>query len=132
MNIFRGNIKTIQSQGNFSLVSIQCKHTVLKAILIGNPAELPDLAIGRSVKLMFKETEVILARNHISEISLVNQFLAIVTNIQVGEIMSRIILKHPDGEVAAVISSIALQKLNLSIDEKIYVMIETNEIMLSV
>ena len=131
MNSLRGNIIDIQVCDNISLVKIQCGDSVLSSIIIETPSTISYLREGNSINVLFKETEVIIAKKGEYEISLQNQLPCLIEHIKKGQLLSRIKLKFNNTEIRSIITSNAVNKLELEEGMEVLAMIKTNEIMLS-
>jgi molybdate transport system regulatory protein len=131
MNSIPGQIKSIQTSGELSLVTIDNGGIELTAIVIDTPESAPYLKAGTSVNMLFKETEVILSTENIANISLQNRFSGSIRDIHQGELLSKVTIDIPSGSVTSVITTVALNELKLSEGHDVTCMIKTNEIMLS-
>lgn len=131
MNTLSGKIIDIQVCESISLIKIQCGDSVLSSIIIETPSTVSYLREGNSINVLFKETEVIIAKKGKHEISLQNQLPCIIENIKKGQLLSRIIIKFNNDEIRSIITSNAVNKLELEEGMEIIAMIKTNEIMLS-
>lgn len=131
MNILLGNITEITTEGSLSLVKLKVKNAVLTSIVIDTPKTAPYLKIETEIKILFKETEVILAKNSTGIISLQNKIDCIVYSFEKGELLCKIILTFGDYKIASVITRNAFDQLNIQENAEITAMIKTNEISLS-
>lgn len=131
MNRLNGKIISIRVEEHLSLITIEAGGFTLKSIVIGTPVDTSYLEEGRSVKVLFKETEVIIGKSADSAISVQNKLPCVITNIESGSLLSRIHLKSPAGELTSLITSDAVRQLNLRNGEHVVAMVKTNEVMLS-
>ena len=60
MNILKGNIDRIKVSGDLSIVEVKVGELVFSIILIDTPESADFLKIKNEVRVIFKETEVIL------------------------------------------------------------------------
>jgi molybdopterin-binding protein len=130
MNILPGAIQNIQTHGNLTLVKVNVSGLVFTTIIIETPETVSYLKEGAKIKVMFKETEVIIGRNE-PVISLQNRIPAIITDINQGRLLSQITLQYLDHSIGSIITSSAVRQLQLSTGDEVVAMIKTNEIMLS-
>ncbi|MDH7447776.1 TOBE domain-containing protein [Aquimarina sp. 2201CG14-23] len=132
MNIFSGHISEIEVNGSLSMVSVQInKHIELKTIVVETPDTAAYLRKGNSVDILFKETEVIIAKQDNLLISIQNKIEGTIQEIEKGMLLSKLMVSTQIGEVIAILSTEAVDRLLLIEDEKVCVMIQTNEIMIS-
>ena len=131
MNILTGKITNLEVNGSLSLVSCLVNDLLFKAIVIETPATASYLKKENTIKLLFKETEVIMATGDTSNISLQNKITGTVINIEKGKLLSQIVINSAVGTITSVITSGAVEQLNIEIGKEVTAMIKTNEILLS-
>ena len=131
MNVFRGEIESIQSQGSLSLVTIQVETVPLSAIVIDTSDTVSYLQVNHPVQVIFKETEVILGTGNQKSISLQNKISGTVTAIESSDLLCRVTIQTSLGLVTSVITTRAVQQLQLEPNVEVVAMIKTNEVMLS-
>jgi len=131
MNRLSGKIQEIQSHEELSLVRVAVGSSLISTIVVDRPETLPALKIGVEVKVLFKETEVVIGRLGTEGISLRNQLPSTIVEIRKGELLSRISLRHQGAILISIITSASVEELGLCPDMEVLAMIKTNEIMLS-
>ncbi|MDT0642668.1 TOBE domain-containing protein [Zunongwangia sp. F363] len=131
MNILKGEISAIESSGSLSILDILVTGVQLKVIVVETPETASYLKTGKKMRLLFKETEVILSKNTLPYISIENQFPGRVLEIIKGELLSEVRIKSLGSEISAVISRKKLEEIQLKINSEVVVMMKSNEIMLS-
>ncbi|MDC6351992.1 TOBE domain-containing protein [Zeaxanthinibacter sp. PT1] len=131
MNKVKGVISGIEVSGSLSLVSVHCGNRVLKSIIIDTPDTLGYLVQGADVELLFKETEVVIAKPGPLDISLQNRIPATVFSISKGELLSSLILNSELGKLESIISTAAVTQLKLEPGKVVQAMVKLNEMMLS-
>jgi molybdate transport system regulatory protein len=131
MNTLLGNITEITTEGSLSLVKIKVQHTVFTSIVIDTPETAHYLKTGNSIKILFKETEVILAKKITGIISLQNKMDCIVDSFEKGTLLCKIILRFGTYTISSVITRTAFDQLGIEENDEITAMIKTNEISLS-
>ena len=131
MNELPGKITHIESVGNLCVLSIQVCLFEMKAIFLENPSQNHHLRVGSQIKLLFKETEVMVAQSGELKISLTNCLPCTLLEIQKGELMTRLYLKFENYTLSSLFLSAALDKLHLKINDKVYILIKSNEIMIA-
>lgn len=112
-------------------MNIQAGSNELTAIVIDTPETLPLLKLGNEVKAVFKETEVAIGLEQKHMISMQNQLSGTIMSIDESELLSKVVLQIETGEISSIITTKAVEALNLYIGDKAIALIKTNEIMLS-
>ena len=131
MNFIDGRISKINTSGQLSLVSVSAKDLTLTAVIIDTPETVDYLVLDRPIRVLFKETEVILATQGIQGIGLLNQIAGVVRQIEMEPLLSRIRISTSVGHIKAVVTSEAVRKLNLEVGLSVTALIKTNEMMLA-
>lgn len=132
MNRFEGHIASIEVDGVMSLVTVEVSGNLfLSCILIDTPESAPYLVIGQKVYILFKETEVVIGLEKTSGISLRNKIPAKVSEIKKGTLLSSLALECAAGKMHALISSQAVEELEIKKGTSVMAMIKLNELMLS-
>ncbi len=131
MNNLSGQIEQISTEGNLSLVQVNCEGTMLSAIVIETPKTAPYLRVGNHVNLVFKETEVVLGKGLHHQVSMQNKLPGKVVSVESGKLLSRLVLDTTAGQIISVITTNAVSNLSLKKGSEVMAMIKTNEIMLS-
>jgi len=131
MNSLIGKIESLDVYQNLTLVSIRVGDVLMKSIVIETPDTCSYLVKEKEVKVLFKETEVIIGKGNNIEISLQNRFDCIINKIEQGVLLSKLTLATQGTELFSIITTNAVNQLNLEINQRVLAMIKTNEIMLS-
>ncbi len=131
MNILAGKIRSIKTNGSLSLVEILINEDIFKSIIIETPESVPFLRDGEPINVMFKETEVSLAKDLAGIISLQNRIDCTVRQIEKGELLSKVILDYNGRTVISVITSGAAEQMNLREGDKVKALIKTNEVVIA-
>ena len=131
MNILPGKIYDFEVCEDLTLVKVQCNDQVLSSIIIESPETVSYLSKNSPIKVLFKETEVIIGKESDFEISLQNQLPCIITEIKKGMLLSRLSLSFGDHEIRSIITSNAVRNLKLAVGMSVLAMIKTNELMLA-
>src|SRR5680860_1297757 len=96
MNILSGNITGIQGSESISLVKIAVENTIFTSIIIDTPESNAYFKIGNAVKIYFKETEVIIAKNAPLNISIQNRIPCNIISMKLGEILTELHLRFEE------------------------------------
>lgn len=130
MNILPGTIRDLQVHGNLTLVKVAVSDITITSIVIETPETANYLKVGAPVKVMFKETEVIIGKSGV-DISLQNQIPVKLVSIEQGQLLCQLNMKYQEYTLCSIITSNAVNQLQLQPGVKVIAMIKTNEIMLS-
>lgn len=131
MNILIGKIEEIKVNGSLSLIHLRVEQTILSTIVIDTPKTTSYLQLGNTVKVIFKETEVIIGKGTDHTISLQNKLTGKIESIEPGELLSKLTLDTSAGKVTSIITTNAVNNLQLKKGSEVTAMIKTNELMLS-
>lgn len=131
MNTLKGEIAQITVSNHLSLVKVKTGVTYLFAIVIDTPETTNYLYDGNAVKVIFKETEVIIGKDFEHQVGVLNQIRGSVQSIVHGELLSKVRLDTEIGVVTAVSSTQALDGLGLKTGSDITALIRINDIMLA-
>ena len=131
MNILIGNITSIHGSESLSLVKIEVGGLMFTSIIIDTPESDVYFKIGNTVKVYFKETEVIIAKNELLNISIQNKIPCTIISMKLGEILTELHLRFEDFDIKSLITTNACKTLNLKNGDAVLALIKTNEISLS-
>jgi molybdate transport system regulatory protein len=131
MNILNGHIEDIEVNGELSLVKVKTGEVILSTILIDTPVTADFLITGHKVKVIFKETEVILGVGDMSGVSLRNKIMGKVIQIDSDNLLSKVSIQTGVGIITSIITSNAVRQLDIVKGQEVTAMIKTNEMMLS-
>ena len=111
MNTLAGTIAAIATEGNLSLVRI--RPTIKPSDLVS-----PSLSIAGvrflfegEVSMLFKETEVIIAKDFHGQISVQNKFGCIVKAIERGKLLAKVLFDYAGAEISSIITLNAVNTL---------------------
>jgi molybdopterin-binding protein len=130
MNRLNGIISNIEHNDSISLVDVSVESIVLSATLLETPSSASYLRIGAPVTLLFKETEVSLAKNLQGQLSLRNRIPANLLSIELGAILSAVTLQCFENKLVSVITTRAVKQLNLNAGDMVEALVKANEIAL--
>jgi len=131
MNILKGYIEGIKVNGDLSIVHVNVAGFIFSTIVIDTPKTASFLKVKNDVKIIFKETEVIIGVGDMSGISLRNKMVGTVTRIDADILLSKLIMKTEIGEISSIITSNAVKQLKIKLGMEVTAMVKTNEIILS-
>ena len=131
MNKLTGKIIAIDSNQSMSLVDVDVGDAVFSATLLETPETAAYLRVGQRVSVLFKETEVSLAKNLSGLISLRNRFAVTVLRITRGAILSEVTLAFGDETLVSVITTRGVDRLQLVSGDPCEALVKANEMVLS-
>ncbi len=114
-----------------SLVDVAVGEDVFSATLLETPDSAPYLKVGHPVKLLFKETEVSLAKNLTGLISLRNRLSVTVLDIQRGAIMSTVSLDYRGEKLVSAVTTRSIERLQLVSGDNVEALVKANEMVIA-
>jgi|SRR5665647_149068 len=130
MNKLTGIITQIQQSGAIMLVDVTVDGHGFSALLIESATHPKWLQTGNTIDLVFKETEVSLAKNLSGVISLRNRMKCKVIGIERGGLLSKISMNFQNQIITSAITTRAVDALRLTIGEEVEALVKSNEISL--
>ena len=118
-------IKKINSADNLNIVEFDFLGNSLKMMSLGLNS---NIQIGIKVQLSVKPTNISIAKNFTGEISLSNQLVAIIQNIENGELLSSISLKIDDFLLESIITVESSKRMNLQIGDEVIILIKASNL----
>jgi molybdopterin-binding protein len=134
MNTFTGEIAAITTEHNISLVKVLAAGQLFYSIILDTPDTSPWLKTGAPIRLLFKETEVMIALPASTplQISVRNQLPCHISSIISGTILCELTLTLPAGpKIRSIITRAACDALSLKENDRIIALIKTNEVSLA-
>lgn len=131
MNILKGHIQEISVNGDLSIVRVNVEGSLFSTIVIDTPETASFLKLNNEVKIIFKETEVIIGIGDMSGISLRNKIVGTVSRIDADILLSKLTLTTALGEISSIITSNAVAQLKIKLGMEVTAMVKTNELILS-
>lgn len=131
MNTLVGKISEIKTEGSLSLVKVMVQNCPITSIVIETPETADYLVIGNNIKILFKETEVVLAKAFSGTISLQNKLDCSVHAFEKGKLLCKVILNFQNTKIISVITRNAFDQLEIQENDLVQAMIKTNEISLA-
>jgi molybdate transport system regulatory protein len=128
MNRLPGTITAIESNGHLSLVDVAAGRDVFTAMLLETPETTPHLRVGARVAVLFKETEVSLAKDLSGRISLRNRVPCTVRSIREGDILCEVALDRDGQSLTSIITTRAVRRLELREGDAVEALIKANEV----
>jgi molybdopterin-binding protein len=130
MNKLPGIIKHVQKSGGILLVDADMEGNNFSALIIESPDHSNWLSVGNSIFIIFKETEVSLAKDLSGRISLRNRMNCKVLNISRGDLLSTIQLQFNKYIITSAITTRAVNSLQLVVGDDVEALVKANEVSL--
>ncbi|MDD4329032.1 MAG: TOBE domain-containing protein [Aliarcobacter sp.] len=118
-------IKKINSIDNLNIVEFDFHGLTLKMMSLDLNT---DVQIGKKVKLSVKPTNISIAKNLIGEISLSNQIVATIENLENGQLLSSVSLKVHNTLLESIITVDSSKRMNLQIGEVVTILIKASNL----
>jgi molybdate transport system regulatory protein len=131
MNSLQGRIESMQTENHLSLVNVKVDAHFFSAIVIDTPVTANYLEPGRQVNLLFKETEVVIAKSFMGGISMQNKFPGTVKSLEMGKLLCRVIVNYNNHDIVSLITTNAANQLELAAGDEVTAFVKTNEISLT-
>lgn len=130
MNKLRGRIIRVESNDHVSLVDVDVSGDHFTATLLETPEDAPYLKVGNKVDVLFKETEVSLAKGLAGLISLRNRVLTTVKLVRSGVILSEVVLDYRGQTISSIITSGSIKRLDIKPGDEVEALVKANEVTL--
>ena len=130
MNKLPGIITRIQQSGAILLVDVEVEQQMFSALLIESVQQPEWLVSGNNVDVVFKETEVSLAKNFSGQISMRNRMKCSVQAIDRGDLLSKIKLNFKNFTISSAITTRSVDSLILEIGDEVEALVKANEVSL--
>jgi len=127
MNRLSGRISAVEVAGSIALVEVTVGTRRYTATLVGVGDDINAWRVDRPVTLLFKETEVSLAKNLSGLISMRNRIQAVVTGIERGQLLTKVLLDAEGHTIASVITTKSSFTLQLEIGDEVEGLVKANE-----
>jgi molybdate transport system regulatory protein len=131
MNRLPGVITAIEFNDHLSLVDVAVGEDAFTAMLMETPQNAPYLRAGNTVDVLFKATEVSLAKNLSGRISLRNRIKGTVKQIRRGDILCEVTLDYQGRRVTSIVTTRAVQRLELQEGDEVEALVKANEVSLT-
>lgn len=127
MNRLPGHISGIEAAGGIALVEVAVGRHRFTATLVGATEELATWRPAMPVTLLFKETEVSIAKNLSGLLSMRNRLPAAVTAIERGRLLSKVTLEMDGHVLTSVITTGSVHALGLAVGDAVEGLVKANE-----
>ncbi|WP_456403176.1 hypothetical protein [Persephonella sp.] len=133
MNEISGEIYSINSDHLLSELTVKTEIGNFFIVLLETPKTADYLKIGKSVNLLFKETEVEIFKNcSFLEKRFLNLFSGSIVSINRGKVLSKISIKSGNYQFESIILDRSVDMQELKVNDNISFHIKPNEITVEV
>lgn len=130
MNKLKGKIIGIESSANISIIRVDVDGDKFSSIVLEGAKGPSNYAVKDPVTILFKETEVGLAKDLTGMISLRNRFRSVITKIDKGPILAKVTMDYKGHVIESVISAQSVIDMKLKTGEEVEWLVKTNEVTL--
>ena len=130
MNKLNGFIKEVTVSPYMALIQVEHMGDFFTAAIQETPVGAARFKKDIEVTLIFKETEVLLAKGLSGKISLRNRAFAFVKSIETAGVLTRVTLDYKGQRIASVITTPGVIYLDIKVGDEIEWLIKANEVSL--
>lgn len=131
MNRLSGTITALETEGEISLVEMDVHGCRLTSLVLESERSADYLAPGKSINVLFKESEVSLALGACLDLSIRNRLPCSIRGITGGRILSHVDLEFGPYTLHSLITTQALRELGLKAGMPVYALIKSTEVSLA-
>ena len=95
--------------------------------MLGDGEAVANWRVGDAVALLFKETEVAIAKNLSGMISLRNRLKGVVTGVERGQVLCKVIFEVDSRSISSIITTRSCKLLQLAVGDEIEGLVKANE-----
>jgi molybdate transport system regulatory protein len=128
MNRLEAKILRVQSSQHISLVSLEAQGDEFSCVVIETPETADYLEAGKRVHILFKETEVAIAKGLKGGISLRNRLAATIKTIHKGRVLTELVLDYKGLDIGAIVTSRSADELRLAVGDQVLGLVKANEV----
>ncbi len=128
MNAIRGIVNRVDETKNMSIIEMNYKDQMVTSIILESLDKNIYVKVGKEICLVFKETELALAKNFKGVLSFRNQFDSRVMKIKKGKLLSEVSLDFKGTKLSSIITTNSFNKLKLEVGDNVKALIKANEI----
>lgn len=128
MNKLTAIIQGVQVSPYMAVISAIHQGDVFSAAIQETAAGAMRFKEGQKVTLVFKETEVFLAKGLAGKISIRNRGQAVVKSVETAGVLTRVAMDYKGGRIAAVITAQGALSLDIKPGDHIEWLVKANEV----
>ena len=130
MNTLLGKIVDIQSSDRISLINVDVEGDIFSSIVLEGKKAPLNYRLKDKVNILFKETEVGIAKDLSGLISLRNRFKAQIKKVELGTILTKLTLSYKARLIESIISTKSAKDMKLKEGDPVEWLVKTNEVSL--
>jgi molybdopterin-binding protein len=127
MNTIKGTVISVNSANGVSEVEVKTPLGSIYAVVLESPEEAEFVKQNKQVKCIFKETEVLLLREKVSQINL---FEGTIKSLEKGSLLSMLVVDCRGQEIRVMLTSRQVDTLGLSQGTKVYMLLSPMHVVL--
>jgi molybdopterin-binding protein len=120
MNTIKGIVVAVNSTNGLCEVEVKTPLGNIYAVVLESPGEAEFVKENKQVKCVFKETEVLLLREKVSQINL---FEGTIKSLEKGRVLSMLVVDCKGEEIRVMLTSRQVTTLGLSQGTKVYMLL---------
>jgi molybdopterin-binding protein len=129
MNTIKGTVISVNSANGVSEVEIKTPLGSIYAVVLESPGKAEFVRQSKQVKCIFKETEVLLLREKVSQINL---FEGTIRFLEKGRVLSVLLVDCKGEEIRVMLTSRQVDTLGLSQGTEVYMLLSPMHVILEV
>jgi molybdate transport system regulatory protein len=130
MNKLKGKITAVNSSDSLTKIDVVCYDMHVSAFVLDASKRYDETYIGKEVAVLFKESEVAIAKNLQGEISLQNRFTCTIEAVEKGALLAQLRLRFHDVYIDSIITSASAQRMHLEVGDGVSALVKSTEITL--
>jgi molybdate transport system regulatory protein len=130
MNTLKGKIMAIRSSDMISLITVNVDGDMFSSIVLEGKKTTMNYKKGDSVNLVFKETEVGIAKGLSGRVSFRNRFPGKIKKIEKSDVLAKIVVDYKGYTIESIISTNSAEEMDLQRNDRIEWLVKTNEVSL--
>ncbi|MBF0610180.1 MAG: hypothetical protein G8345_00100 [Magnetococcales bacterium] len=127
MNRLPGTLVKMERDGGMILMQVMAMGCTFTAMLLTGSEEPCRWQVGDAVTLLFKESEVSLAKGLSGLTSLRNRHGGCIEEIQRGRLISRVIFRFQESRLSSIITTGSVERLSLQVGDEVEWLVKANE-----
>ena len=125
MNRLTGTIKKVQRAGAINRIIAECNGVPFVCVTLDLADRFKE---GSEVAVIFKETEVALAKGADLAISISNKLICTVESVEEGALLSEVLLSFDGRDFVSIITTDSLKRLDIKVGDSVNALIKANEV----
>ncbi len=129
MNRLKCRVTSVSNSGMLTKIDMLCDDIALTAFAI--EMDLDSICKDDEVVVLFKESEVSIAKSFVGEISLQNRFTCKIEDIQKGDLLAQLRLSFFNHYIDSIISMKAVQNMDLQVGDNVTALVKSTEMIVT-